>query len=80
MWISWGCMLQTGAFIARYFRHKGPWWFKPCHLYCQRGGFVVQFFGIVCAFIGGGKPGSIHDIISLTVFGLSCFQVFYGEC
>ena len=28
MFIGWGVLLQAGAFIARYFRHKDPWWFK----------------------------------------------------
>lgn len=28
MFIGWGILLQGGAFIARYFRHKDPWWFK----------------------------------------------------
>ena len=80
MWISWGCMLQTGAFIARFFRHRGAWWFKPCHLYCQRGGFIVQFFGIICAFIGGGVPVFAHGAIGVIIFLLAIFQVVYGEC
>ena len=28
MFIGWGVLLQAGAFIGRYFRHKDPWWFK----------------------------------------------------
>ena len=28
MFLGWGVFLQAGAFIARYFRHKDPWWFK----------------------------------------------------
>lgn len=30
MFLGWGVLLQFGAFIARYFRHKQPegWWFK----------------------------------------------------
>ena len=28
MFLGWGAFLQAGAFIARYFRHKDPWWFK----------------------------------------------------
>ena len=28
MFIGWGVLLQGGAFVARYFRHKDPWWFK----------------------------------------------------
>lgn len=30
MFLGWGVLLQLGAFIARYFRHRQPegWWFK----------------------------------------------------
>ena len=28
MFISWGVLLQLGAFLARYLRHKDPLWFK----------------------------------------------------
>lgn len=30
MFLGWGVLLQGGAFIARYFRHREPegWWFK----------------------------------------------------
>ena len=28
MFIGWGLLLQLGAFIARYFRHKGAMWFN----------------------------------------------------
>lgn len=28
MFIGWGILLQLGMFIARYFRHKDPLWFK----------------------------------------------------
>src|SRR5690606_27551325 len=44
MFLGWGVFLQAGAFIARYFRHKDPWWFKM-----HRG---LQMVGLLFAVIG----------------------------
>ena len=39
MFLGWGILLQGGAFIARYFRHKGPegWWFKMHRIFQVSG-------------------------------------------
>ncbi|XP_058949636.2 uncharacterized protein [Pocillopora verrucosa] len=50
MFIGWGVLLQAGAFIARYFRHKDPWWFKM-HRGLQVTGLVLTIAGLICAFI-----------------------------
>ncbi|KAK3711397.1 hypothetical protein QZH41_013506, partial [Actinostola sp. cb2023] len=48
MFIGWGVLLQLGAFIARYFRHKDPWWFKM-HRGLQVSGLLFAIAGFVCA-------------------------------
>ncbi|EDO40900.1 predicted protein [Nematostella vectensis] len=50
MFIGWGVLLQGGAFIARYFRHKDPWWFKM-HRGLQVSGLVFAIGGFACAVV-----------------------------
>jgi len=39
MFLGWGVLLQAGAFIARYFRHREPegWWFKMHRIFQVSG-------------------------------------------
>lgn len=48
MFLGWGVLLQAGAFIARYFRHKDPWWFKM-HRGLQVSGLLLAIAGLICA-------------------------------
>ena len=50
MVLSWGILLQWGAFIARYFRHKDPLWFK-LHRAIQVSGVVLSLLGLIFGIV-----------------------------
>ena len=52
MALSWGFFLQWGAFIARYFRHKDPLWFKLHRFFqvSQMTNFILQLLKLYRVF------------------------------
>lgn len=46
MFLGWGVLLQAGAFIARYFRHREPegWWFKMHRIFQVSG--ILNIFAL----------------------------------
>ena len=50
MSIAWGILLQAGVFIARYFRHKDPLWFK-LHRALQMTGLLFAIIGLIFGFL-----------------------------
>ncbi|CAD5115323.1 unnamed protein product [Dimorphilus gyrociliatus] len=77
MFIGWGVCLQAGAFIARYFRHKDPLWFK-IHRILQIVGLLTATAGFICGILSAGLHAFPHGIIGFLVhlIGLQQFTAF----
>lgn len=60
--------LQLGAFIARYFRERDPWWFKM-HRAVQSIGLLFALGGFITAFVGvlNSHLSFTHAIIGTVV-------------
>eukprot|EP00117_Sycon_ciliatum_P029402 scpid58184/ scgid23421/ len=79
MILSWGFLLQAGAFIARYFRdYKPPLWFK-LHQALQISGVVVSTLGVVFVLPGTlAVPNFAHTIIGVLILLWSIQQTING--
>ncbi len=77
MVLSWGILLQWGAFIARYLRHKDPLWFK-LHRAIQVSGVVLSFLGLIFGIVsvGNGHFRFAHGALGLVVTILGLQQPF----
>lgn len=69
MFLGWGICLQMGAFIARYFRHKDPFWFK-FHRALQMAGLALATIGIILGFISASTAAASHFTFTHSVLGL----------
>jgi len=79
MFISWGVVLQFGAFFARYAKPlPNAIWFKV-HRIIQFGGFAISIAGFILAIVmTSGRhfhTSSGHAQIGLTVMILGCIQI-----
>ena len=72
MVIGWGILLQAGAFIARYFRHKNPLWFH-LHRICQISGLLFAIGGFIC-----GVKSVRFDDFKFAHGGLGLFIMIVG--
>lgn len=67
MVLGWGFCLQTGAFIARYFRHRDPFWFKM-HRAFQIVGLLLAIIGFIVILIGGSNQyAQAHPAIGVSI-------------
>ncbi|XP_031558496.1 cytochrome b561 and DOMON domain-containing protein At3g07570-like [Actinia tenebrosa] len=75
MFIGWGVLLQLGAFLARYYRHKDPWWFKM-HRALQVVGLLFTIAGLACGIVSVpfGHLKFAHSIIGLVVMIVGLLQ------
>eukprot|EP00294_Goniomonas_avonlea_P001002 CAMPEP_0114546554 /NCGR_PEP_ID=MMETSP0114-20121206/3994_1 /TAXON_ID=31324 /ORGANISM="Goniomonas sp, Strain m" /LENGTH=559 /DNA_ID=CAMNT_0001731053 /DNA_START=8 /DNA_END=1687 /DNA_ORIENTATION=+ len=75
MIIGWGICLQAGGFIARYFRHLNPLWFK-LHRGLQVAGLVIATAGLVLGGLStaGGHFAFAHGAIGIVIMILGISQ------
>lgn len=69
MFIAWGLCLQSGAFIARYFRHKDPFWFK-FHRAVQSTGLLLAVVGFILGFLSASTTAARHFTFAHSIIGL----------
>lgn len=79
MMISWGLLLPSGAIIARFYKHKGPLWFK-IHRICQSVGLTLAIVGFAIALKNfdalsqTGHIGMYHGIMGIIVMSIGVLQ------
>ncbi|XP_013403073.1 actin-fragmin kinase isoform X2 [Lingula anatina] len=75
MFAGWGILLQAGAFIARYFKWKGPKWFL-IHRVLQSTGLFFALAGFICAIVSVRFDhfSFAHGIIGLIIMILGLLQ------
>ena len=69
MFLGWGIFLQCGAFIARYFRHRDPWWFKM-HRKVNIIGLLFSFVGLILGFLSANTAAPKHFVTTHAIIGL----------
>eukprot|EP00112_Aurelia_sp_Birch-Aquarium-sp1_P010575 Seg2253.7 transcript_id=Seg2253.7/GoldUCD/mRNA.D3Y31 product="Cytochrome b561 DM13 and DOMON domain-containing protein" protein_id=Seg2253.7/GoldUCD/D3Y31 len=75
MIVSWGIMLQLGAFVARYFKHKGKMWYNT-HRILAVLGLVFAIIGLSLGIVStrGKHFSSAHGVIGLDVMLAGLYQ------
>ena len=66
-------LLFLGGFVARYYRHLNPLWFKM-HRPAQMIGLISSWIGMIFGFIANNDPKSTHGIIGLIVMVFGTLQ------
>ncbi|XP_072973235.1 cytochrome b561 and DOMON domain-containing protein At3g07570-like [Typha angustifolia] len=74
---GWGILMPVGIVMARYFKHRDPFWFYS-HISIQGIGFVFGVAGAIAGFsLGDDGPGNIgaHIALGITILVCGCLQV-----
>lgn len=78
MFLGWGVCLQGGAFVARYFRDRDPWWFK-FHRMVQSIGLLLALVGFALGIMSANTVAATHfqfthAILGLVIMIIGCLQ------